>query len=224
MVDRKLIDWIKSEEAKGIGDTALRKILLKQKYVKSDIDEAFRLIDERKLPFLVSFVLIFGLSFIILFLLVIFLSVESLFDEAVLGYILLILLSLFIGYIIYLLKRELMAKEKFGIIVSLISPLVPSIFLMMALGIIQALMKQLSGFSQDSLLSSPFALISFLKINSNIDPVISAMTFYVLCNVFMVISTIKLKEYKLLIWHVVFMILFLIAIFILYLFSSIPIF
>ena len=58
MVDRKLIDWIKSQEAKGIGDSKLKSILKRKGWPKDSVDEAINLAHKGKvnwMPLLIAF-------------------------------------------------------------------------------------------------------------------------------------------------------------------------
>ena len=66
MVNEKLLNWIKSEEARGHSEKALTKILTKQNYSNKAIQEAFNLLkkENKKTPFSISFALLLGLGFL----------------------------------------------------------------------------------------------------------------------------------------------------------------
>lgn len=67
MAERELIDWIKSEEAKGISDAKLKVIMEKRGWPDKDIDKAINLAHKGKvnwMPLIITFALVFVFALI----------------------------------------------------------------------------------------------------------------------------------------------------------------
>jgi hypothetical protein len=201
MVNPKLVNWIKSEEAQGYSEKALIKVLSKQNYSNKDIKEAFDSLKEKsnKTPFSISFILLTGLSFISLILITITLLI-SFTTGMIIGYLLMILSGTGIGYLIYHIKNKLTATERFGAIMGIFSPGFSLIMIIISLKILQKLSAQLSKFAAqgESVGGFPDLVTIFTP---SMNPVIAAVLFYLGCNVFVIISIIKSKEYKTFLWY-----------------------
>ena len=221
MVNEELINWIKSEEARGQTEIALTKILSKQNYSTKDIKEAFNSLKEKnsKTPFSISFTLLSGLGFISLVLVAIVLSIASFSAGMIIGYFLIILLGAGIGYYIYHIKNKLNATEKLGAIFGIFSQTLSLILIITSLKILQTLSKQLASFSAQGQPAGGFS--DMLNIFApSMNPIIAGILFYLSCNIFVVISIIKKKEYQTLLWYLLAPTLFFILWLIIDLFTS----
>ncbi len=133
MVNKQLVDWIKSEEAQGYSERQLREYLLKQGYLKKDVDEAVKLSSETKINgfSLINYIKSISLPIIILFLAsFIFLSYS--FDTFKEGIYFLIILVAF-AYIINLTYKKY--KDRFVLYLILIFCMAVSFFHINALWI-----------------------------------------------------------------------------------------
>ncbi len=221
MVNQELVNWIKSEEAQGYSEKALTKILSKQNYSNQDIQEAFNSLkkDNNKTPFSISFALLSGLGFIALVLVAIILSIASFSAGMVVGYILIILSGVGIGYYINHIKQKLNASERLGAIFGIFSPALSLILIITSLKILQTLAKQLATFSAQG--ESVGGFSSMLNIFApSMNPIIAGVLFYLSCNIFVVISIIKKKEYQTFLWYLLAPTLFFILWLIIDLFTS----
>lgn len=221
MVNQKLVNWIKSEEAKGYSEIALTKILTKQNYSTKDIREAFNSLKKgnNKNPFSISFALLSGVGFISLVLVAIVLSIASFSAGMVVGYFLLLLTGLGIGYYIYHIKNKLNATERLGAILGIFSPTLSLILIITSLKILQTLSKQLVALSAQEQQVGGFAdLLTIFAPSMN--PIIAGILFYLSCNFFVIISIIKNKEYPIFLWYLLAPTLFFVLWLIIDLFTS----
>lgn len=221
MVNQELVDWVKSEEAQGYSEIALTKILTKQNYSTKDIREAFNSLkkDNDKTPFSISFALLSGIGFISLVLVAIILSIASFSAGMVVGYFLLLLTGLGMGYYIYHIKNKLNATGRLGAIFGIFSPTLSLILIITSLKILQTLSKQLATFSAQGQQVGGFAdLLNIFAPSMN--PIIAGILFYFSCNLFVVISIIKNKEYHTFLWYLLAPTLFFIIWLIIDLFTS----
>lgn len=229
MVNQELVNWIKSEEAQGYSEIALTKVLTKQNYSTKDIQEAFNSLKEKKngkIPLSISFTLLTGFGFISLVLVTIILSIASFFAASkVVGYLLITLSGAGIGYYIYHVKQKLNATERLGAVLGILSPIPALILIITSLKTLQMLSEQLAQFSADQQSSiTGSGMDSILSIfGVSIDPFFSAILFYLFCNVFIIISIIKKKEYLTFLWYLLAPTLFFVLWLIIDLFTS-PIF
>lgn len=200
MVNQELVNWIKSEEAQGYSEKALTKILTKQNYSQKDIQEAFNSLKEKnnKTPFSISFTLLAGLEFISLVLIAIILSITTT-TGTVIGYLLIILSGTGIGYFINYIKQKLNASERLGTILGIFSPTLSLILIIASLKILQKQAEQLRRFAANPQEGVAGGMLHIF--NVNIDPLFSAILFYLFCNIFIIISIIKTKEYKTFLWY-----------------------
>lgn len=202
MVNEELINWIKSEEARGQTEIALTKILSKQNYSTKDITEAFNSLKEKdtKTLFSISFTLLSGLGFISLVLVAIVLSIASFSAGMIIGYLLIILSGAGIGYYIYHIKNKLNATERLGAIFGIFSPTLSLTLIISSLKILQTLSKRLASFSAQGQSAGGFS--DMLNIFApSMNPIIAGILFYLSCNIFVVISIIKNKEYQTFLWY-----------------------
>ena len=198
MVNKKLLDWIKSEEAQGHSEKALARVLMKKNYSNKEIQKAFNSLKEKgkKIPPSVSFILIVGLSIISLILTTIVVLITTTFQVGViLGHFLIILCGIGIGYYIYYIKQKLNATEIFGAVLAVLSPILSFTLIVFVLNVLQKLAKQLSAFSMQEESVGGWANMTNI-FNTNLDPYFSGILFYLGCNIFIIISIIKSKEYK----------------------------
>ncbi len=200
MANQELVNWIKSEEAKGYSDNALKKHLSK-KYSSTEIEDAFGSLRKKNnnTSFSVSFVLLSGLGFLSLILTSLVLAIASLSPGTGVGYLLIVLSGAGIGYYIYHIKQKLNATESLGAILGIFSPTLSLIFLLTVLKLIQMLAVQLSAFSNSGPAVGMSDMVSIFSIN--LDPIASAALFYLFCNLFVIISIIKSKEYHIFLWY-----------------------
>ena len=206
MVNSELLNWIKSEEAQGHSEKALTKILTKQNYSTKDIQEAFDSLKEKshETPFSIAFTLLTGLGLLSLILTTIVLMSST---GMIIGYFLMILSGTGIGYFIYHLKQKLNATERFGAILGIFSPGFSLIMIITSLKIMQKLSAQLSEFAVQGEQAGGFS--DMLTIFSpSMDPILAGILFYLCCNIFVIISIIKSKEYKTFLWYLLFPTLF----------------
>ena len=202
MVNEELINWIKSEEARGQTEIALTKILSKQNYSTKDIKEAFNSLkkENNKTSFSISFALLSGFGFLSLILVAITLSLATFLGGMVLGYFLLLLAGAGIGYYIYHIKQKLNATERLGAIFGIFSPALSLILIITSLKILHTLSKQLASFSARGQSSGGFS--DMLNIfGPSMNPIIAGTLFYLSCNIFVIISIIKNKESQTFLWY-----------------------
>src|SRR3989338_568617 len=202
MVNQELVDWITSEEARGYSEKALTKILTKQNYSTKDIQQAFNLLkkENNKTPFSISFTLLAGFGFLSLLLVAIVLPIATFFGEMIVGYFLLLLTGIGIGYYIYHIKQKLNATERLGAIFGIFSPTLSLILIIASLKILQTLSKQLATFSNQGQNVGGFS--DMLNIFApSMDPMIAGVLFYLSCNIFVAISIIKNREYQTFLWY-----------------------
>ena len=221
MVNQELINWIKSEEARGQTEIALTKILQKQNYSKKDIQEAFNSLkkENNKIPFSVSFALLSGFGFLSLIIVAIILSIATFSGGMIVGYFLLILAGVGISYYIYHIKQKLNATERLGAIFGIFSPSLSLILIITSLKILQTLSKQLASFSTSG--QPVGGMTGMLNIFSPaMNPIIAGILFYLSCNIFPVISIIKNKENQTFLWYLLAPTLFFVLWLIIDLFTS----
>lgn len=202
MANQEVIDWIKSEEAQGYSEKALTGILTKQGYNPREIKGAFNSLKDKQneTPWSISFTILAGLGFVSLILVAIVLSVASFSAGKIVGYFLIILLGAGIGYYIYHLKQKLNATERLGAIFGIFSPTLSLILIITSLTILQRLSEQLATFSvQEQVVGGFPDLLSIFT--PSMDPIISATLFYLFCNLFVIVSIIKSKEYQTFLWY-----------------------
>ncbi len=197
MVNQNLVNWIKSEEARGYTEKALTKELIKKDYSLEEINEVFdSLREKQKTPLSISFALLTGLGFIsLIFVTAILLMVSS----KIKGYIFVALVGIAISYYIFEIKRKLNATEKLGAILGILSPTLALTVIVVLLTIIETLTKQLAILAEQG--GQTGGLGDMLSIFSPLNPIITGILFYLSCNLFMIISIIKSKEYKTLLWY-----------------------
>lgn|SRR3989338_8514305 len=211
MVNQELVDWITSEEARGYSEKALTKILTKQNYSTKDIQQAFNLLkkENNKTPFSISFTLLAGFGFLSLLLVAIVLPIATFFGEMIVGYFLLLLTGIGIGYYVYHIKQTLNGTERLGAIFGIFSPTLSLTLIIASLRVLQILPKQLAAFSNSGQIIVGFAGV--LNIFSpNMNPIIAGILFYLSYNLFVVISIIRNKEHQTFLWYLLAPTLFLV--------------
>lgn len=204
MVNQRLVDWIKSEKAQGCSEIALTKTLVDKKYSLKEIREAFNsLKDNNPLSIAISFVLLVGLGFISLLLVAVILAIASFFAGKSMGYFLIILSGVGMSYYIHYIRQKLNATEQLGVIFGIFSPISSLILILAALTIIQKVSEQLSALATvdgQSVTGISEMLNVFLP---GMNPIVAAVLFYLGCNLFMILSITKSKEYRALIWYLI---------------------
>jgi len=219
MVDQELVDWIKSEKAKGHSKQDLVNILSEQNHPSKDIEKAFDSLNGKKMvPFSILFVLLSGLGLISLVLITIILTFSLGLTGGTenLGYFLIFLSGTVISYYIYHIKEKINSTEALGAILGVFSPILPLILILSSLKIIQDVSKQLSMFSTPDV-----GFASMLDIFTLImDPIIAGALFYFSCNIFVIFSIIKNKKYSTILWYLIAPVLFYILWFVIDLLTS----
>ncbi|MCK5026227.1 MAG: hypothetical protein KAS15_06540 [Nanoarchaeota archaeon] len=124
MVDKKIIDWIKSEEAQGYSEEQLKQSLLNQGYTAADVDEAVKLSKEdmpsnQGVPqnnsffMVLSSILLWVLSILLIIFLGAFPLIQTFLDTSnITIYIWLSLFSLVLGLLISFLFNKRCANFK----------------------------------------------------------------------------------------------------------------
>jgi len=202
MVNQELVNWIKSEEAQGYSEKALTKVLAKQNYSTKEIQDAFNLLKEKqnKISSSISSTLLAGLGFVSLVLAAIILSIIIFsLSGKISGYFLMILAGAAMGYYIFYIKQKINATERLGAIFGIFSPALSLILIITSLKILQKLSEQLKQFATGDQQVGGIGMLGIF--NVSIDPIISGILYYLFCNVFVIISIIKNKEYPTFLWY-----------------------
>ncbi len=110
MVNKRLVDWIKSEETQGYTEAQLRKYLIQKGYNKKDVEEAIKLASRKKFS-LINYVKSISIPIFIVFVLA-FLFLYYSFNKFSEGLILLIILGIlaFVTDFLYKKNKDTIAK------------------------------------------------------------------------------------------------------------------
>jgi len=210
MVNEKLAEWVKTEKAKGHSEEKLVKLLTEKGYTNEQVQEVLGPTkgQNKKTPFSVSLILLFGFGFISLLLMSIVLPIVLFTSIGEIGgYVLIALSGLGIGYLIYHVKKKLNGTERLGAVLGVLSPAFTFYSIVISFAILQKLSEQLSNVTQHNVTQQPAIMGGMNDIASAIpflDPLISGLLFYVLANVFIIFSIIKNKKFIELAWYLIF--------------------
>ena len=151
-----------------------------------------------KISFLAGFGIIFGLSVLSLIITSMIMFTVSFSGLTIVGYVLIFFQALVLGWLLYHIYKK-KNKGIFGALLGVFTPL-PSLFLILSLLILEEVME--ASLSALEATGEMVGMGSIARIfSSGMDPLITGVIFYVLCNIFLLIALIKNKEYKSLLWY-----------------------
>jgi hypothetical protein len=210
MVNPELVNWVRNELAKGQTEVNLTNILIKRNYSDEEIKATFKSINNTsneskqlektsKTPFSVAVTILAGISFFMLLLVFLVITIVSFTSQTIMGYFLIILIGLGMGYFIYHIRKKINGEEGLGAILGVFAPTLSIILIILQLTLEQKLAAQLSAFKGGS---GGFAGMANI-ISSGMDPIVTATIFYIFCNLFVIISIMKSKKYAVFLWYII---------------------